>query len=52
MKSYCIEFAESTLISSFSKDDPDAVPIAKPVTRPGGMVSKVGFCLFDDLSLY
>ena len=52
MKSYCTDFPESTLINSSSKDDPDAVPIAKPVTRPGDMASKVGFCLFDDLSVY
>ena len=52
MNTYCTDFFESMLINSFSKDDPDAVPIAKPVTRPGGMGSKVGFCLFDDLNLY
>lgn len=36
------------LIGSSRRDDPDAVSIAKPVTRHSGMFGKVGLCLVGD----
>lgn len=45
---HLLEALYRSIIGPSRRDDPDAVSIAKPVTRHSGMFGKVGSCLVGD----